>query len=84
MRIDELTDLLDCYRRFPGLVFIQDRKANGARRIDIGMEKRWGELAWKVEAQLEEFDIPRQLAGSRMPKVCAVNAHFGGLDGYSR
>jgi len=30
----------------PILVLVQDAKANGARRVDVGVEERWHELAY--------------------------------------
>jgi hypothetical protein len=43
-------DLLDGDGRLPALLFIQDRQADGARGIDVGVEERWDEFAWTVSA----------------------------------
>ena len=40
-------NLLDCDRRFPAFFFVQDRKANRARRVDVGVKERWNEFALK-------------------------------------
>lgn len=37
-------DLLDGNGRFPGLVFVEDRKADGAGGVDIRMEQRRNEF----------------------------------------
>lgn len=37
--------LFDSDRRFPSLLLVQDRKTDGPRRVDVGVEERRGEFA---------------------------------------
>lgn len=39
-------NLFDSDGGLPVLVLVQDAKANGARRVDVGVEERWHELAY--------------------------------------
>lgn len=43
--LDSKENLLDSDRGFPCLFFIQNRKADGARRVDVGVEERGDEFA---------------------------------------
>lgn len=46
-------DLLDGDGRLPALLFVQDGQADGAGRVDVGMEQRWGEFAlWRLRGIL--------------------------------
>lgn len=44
--LDAAEDLLDRDRGLPSLLLVQDRQANGARWVDIGVEKRRDEFAY--------------------------------------
>jgi hypothetical protein len=41
-------NLLDGDSWLPSFFFVQDGKADGSGRIDVGMEKRWCEFAYTV------------------------------------
>jgi hypothetical protein len=41
-------DLFDGNGRTPTLFFVEDGEANGARRIDVGVEERWHEFACEL------------------------------------
>ena len=38
-------DLLDGDGGLPSFLFVEDRQADGARRVDVRVEERWGEFA---------------------------------------
>jgi hypothetical protein len=38
-------DLFDGDGGLPGFLFVEDRQADSAGRVDVRMEKRWGEFA---------------------------------------
>ena len=38
-------DLLDGDGGLPGFLFVKDRQTDGAGRVDVWVEKRWGEFA---------------------------------------
>jgi hypothetical protein len=38
-------NLLDGNGGLPGFLFVEDRQANGARRVDVWVEERRGEFA---------------------------------------
>lgn len=44
--LDADQDLLDRDGGSPGLFFVEDGQANGARRIDVGMKEGRVEFAW--------------------------------------
>lgn len=67
-------DLLDGDGRLPALLFIQDRQADGARGIDVGVEERWDEFAWTLSAI-----TPSQRGMRTRTRII----HFGGFVGYS-
>lgn len=43
--LNALEDLFDCNGWLPSLLFIQDRQANGSRRVDVWVEKGWDKFA---------------------------------------
>jgi hypothetical protein len=38
-------DLFDGDGGLPGFLFVEDRQANGAGRVDVRVEERWSEFA---------------------------------------
>lgn len=65
--MDTKENLLESDGRFPSLFLVEDRKADGARRVDIGVEQRRDEFAlgglrgifiWKSDVQLELAALP--------------------------
>ena len=49
--MDAEKDLFDGNGGLPGFLFVEDRQADGAGRVDVRVEERWGEFAWKVVSQ---------------------------------
>jgi hypothetical protein len=44
--LDSEEDLFDGDSGLPGLFLVEDRKTDGAGRVDVRVEERWGEFAW--------------------------------------
>ena len=45
VELEYITHLFDCNCGLPRLLFVKNRQADGARRIDVGMEQRRIEFA---------------------------------------
>jgi len=46
--LDSEEDLFDGDGGLPGLFLVEDRKTDGAGRVDVRVEERWGEFAWTI------------------------------------
>lgn len=56
--MDTKENLLESDGRFPSLFLVEDRKADGARRIDIGVEQRRDEFAYKERTLISRVTCP--------------------------
>lgn len=68
---EAITYLLDRDGGLPGLLLVQDREADGAGGVDVGVEERGSELACSTRDQLK----PHTADGRARDK------HLGGLEG---
>ena len=80
-RLDTQQDLLDCDSRLPAFLLVEDREADGAGGVDVGVEERRDEFAWIVS---ECVDLESRVV---IAQCCSLevgaHVHFGGLVGYS-
>lgn len=60
----------------PRLVCIDDTQANGAGRVNVWMEQRWCETAFRNKITLSQSHVFSQCC-----KGICVHLHFGGLLG---
>jgi hypothetical protein len=71
--LDSEEDLFDGDGGLPGLFLVEDREADGAGRVDVGVEERRSEFAWMFCQLCRLGDL---VGLSRC-------VHLGGLVGYS-
>ena len=70
--LDAHEDLLDCDGGLPRFLLVQDAQADGARRVHVGVEEWWRELAC-TSASVQAEDL----------RGAKGHVHLGGLVGYS-
>lgn len=75
--LDAQEDLLDSDSRLPSLVFVEDRQADGTGWVDIRMEQRRDEFAYKTR-DLATCDV-NEIRSAHLHRY----SHLGGFVGYS-